>query len=64
MKYSIDELYEALRHHPLPEIPAEFIEAAMEIRNLHAFVQPTLNPPEKSKSVWDGCAMILARHAE
>ena len=64
MKYTIDELYDALRQHPTEDIPATVIEAAMEIRNLHVFVQPTLNPPKNSKSVWDGCAMILARHSD
>lgn len=64
MKCSIDEIYEALCRYPLGETPPEVIEAAMEIRNLHVFVQPTLNPPEKSKSVWDGCAVILARHSD
>ena len=64
MKYTIDELYDALCWRPTGEIPPEVIEAAMEIRNLHVFVQPMLNPPEKSKSVWDGCAMILARHSD
>lgn len=64
LKYSIDEIYEALRRYPLGETPPEIIEAAMQIRNLHVFVQPTLNPPEHSKSVWDGCAMILARHGD
>ena len=48
MKYTIDELYDALRQHPTEDIPATVIEAAMEIRNLHVFVQPTLNPPERS----------------
>lgn len=64
MTFTIDELYDALRQHPTEDIPVAVIEAAMEIRNLHVFVQPTLNPPEKSKSVWDGCAMILARHSD
>ena len=64
MSFTIDELYDALCQHPTEEIPAEVIEAAMEIRNLHVFVQPMLNPPDKSKAVWDGCAMILARHSD
>ena len=64
MFFTIDELYDALCQHPTEDIPATVIEAAMEIRNLHIFVQPTLNPPERSKSVWDSCAMILARHSD
>ena len=64
MKYTIDELYDALCWHPTGDIPPEVIEAAMEIRNLHVFVQPMLDPPERSKAVWDGCAMILARHSD
>lgn len=64
MKYSIDEIYEALCRYPLGETPPEAIEAAMEIRHLHVFVQPMLNPPANSKSVWEGCAVILARHSD
>ncbi|MBQ2954162.1 MAG: DUF5071 domain-containing protein [Clostridia bacterium] len=64
MSFTIDELYDALCWHPTGDIPPEVIEAAMEIRNLHVFVQPMLNPPERSKAVWDGCAMILARHSD
>ena len=36
------------------------IEEASKLKNLYPFIQPMIIPPEKSKSVWEPCAKVIA----
>lgn len=36
------------------------IELAASIKNLYPFIQPIVLPCEKSKSTWEGCAMVVS----
>lgn len=40
------------------------IDAAKQIQNLFPFMQPTIIPPEKSKSVWEPCAKVVAMRSD
>lgn len=40
------------------------IEAAKQIQNLFLFMQPIVVPPEKSKSVWEPCAKVVAMRSD
>ena len=36
------------------------IEEASRLKNIYPFIQPVIVPPEKSKSVWEPCAKVIA----
>ena len=40
------------------------IAEASEIKNLFPFIQPIIIPPQKSKSVWDSCAKVIAMRSD
>ena len=40
------------------------IEEASKLKNLYPFIQPIIVPPEKSKSVWEPCAKVIALKAD
>ena len=40
------------------------INAATQIKNLFPFMQPIIVPPEKSKLVWEPCAMVIAMRSD
>ena len=66
MAYSIDEIYNlfmwdnqlSIEENEINE--QEGIDAAKQIQNLFPFMQPIVVPPEKSKSVWEPCAKVVA----
>jgi hypothetical protein len=70
MYYSIDEIYDLfIWNHQLSldEYEAKVqkgIEAAGQIKNLFPFMQPIVIPPEKSKSVWEPCAKVVAMRSD
>ena len=70
MTYSIDEIYHLfLWDHQLSNEENENkaqkgIEAAKQIQNLFPFMQPIVVPPEKSKSVWEPCAKVVAMRSD
>lgn len=67
---SIDEIYQLfLWDHQLSNEENENkaqkgIEAAKQIQNLFPFMQPIVVPPEKSKSVWEPCAKVVAMRSD
>ena len=70
MYYSIDEIYDLFmwdHQLSLDEYEAKVqkgIEAARQIKNLFPFMQPIVIPPEKSKSVWEPCAKVVAMRSD
>ena len=70
MHYSIDELYdlfmwdEQLSNEENEAKVQKGIKAAKEIKNLFPFMRPIVVPPEKSKSVWDPGAQVVAMRSD
>lgn len=66
MSLSLDEIYDlfiwdqSYSSEEYDERVREGIIEASKFKNLFPFLQPIVIPPEKSKSVWDSCAKILA----
>ena len=40
------------------------IAEASKLKNLYPFIMPTVNPREKSKSVWESCAKVVAQKTD
>lgn len=70
MCYSIDEIYNLfIWDNQLSDEENELktqkgIDAAKRIQNLFPFIQPIVLPPEKSKSVWEPCAKVVAMRSD
>lgn len=70
MTYSIDEIYDLLMWDTQlsweeNEAKAQRgIAAAEELHNLFPFIQPITVPPEKSKTLWEPCARIVAMRSD
>ncbi len=70
MHYGIDEIYQlfmwdnqlSIEENEINE--QEGIDAAKQIQNLFPFMQPIVVPPEKSKSVWEPCAKVVAMRSD
>ena len=43
---------------------ARGIAEASKLRNLYPFIQPIVLPPDKSKSVWEPCAKVIAMRSD
>ena len=67
---SIDEIYHLflwdnqLSNEENENTAQKGIEAAKQIQNLFPFMQPIVVPPEKSKSVWEPCAKVVAMRSD
>ena len=70
MQYSIDEIYDLfvwdaqLSDGEYDARVQTGIDAAKQIKNLFPFMQPIILPPEKSKSVWEPCAKVIAMRSD
>ena len=70
MIYSIDELYNLfmwdnqLTTEENEAKAQKGIDTAKQIKNLFPFMQPIVVPPEKSKSVWEPCAKVIAMRSD
>ena len=70
MHYSIDEIYHLFMWDPElsdeeNEAKAQTgMDAARQMQNLFPFMQPIVVPPEKSKSVWEPCAKVIAMRSD
>ena len=70
MQYSIDEIYDffvwdaQLSDGEYDARVQKGIDAAKQIKNLFPFMQPIILPPEKSKSVWEPCAKVIAMRSD
>lgn len=70
MTYSIDEIYDLLMWDTQlsweeNEAKAQIgIAAAEKLHNLFPFIQPITVPPEKSKTLWEPCARIVAMRSD
>lgn len=70
MTYSIDEIYDLLMWDTQlsweeNEAKAQRgIAAAEKLHNLFPFIQPITVPPEKSKTLWEPCARIVAMRSD
>ena len=70
MHYGIDEIYQlfmwdnqlSIEENEINE--QKGIDAAKQIQNLFPFMRPIVVPPEKSKSVWDPCAKVVAMRSD
>ena len=70
MHYGIDEIYQlfmwdnqlSIEENEINE--QKGIDAAKQIQNLFPFMQPIVVPPEKSKSVWEPCAKVVAMRSD
>ena len=40
------------------------IEEAGKLKNIYPFIQPVIVPSQKSKSVWDSCAKVIALRSD
>lgn len=70
MCHSIDEIYhlfmwDSQLSNDENEMNAQKgIDAARQIQSLFPFMQPILDPPEKSKMVWEPCAKVVAMRSD
>lgn len=70
MQYSIDDIYDLfiwdiqLSAEENEAKVQKGMDAAKQIRNLFPFMQPTIIPPGKSKSVWEPCAKVVAMRSD
>lgn len=70
MQYSIDEIYDLFMwdtQRSDEENEAKMqkgIDSAKQIKNIFPFMQPILASPEKSKSVWEPCAKVIAMRSD
>ena len=70
MHYGIDEIYQlfmwdnqlSVEENEINELKG--IDAAKQIQNLFPFMRPIVVPPEKSKSVWEPCAKVVAMRSD
>ncbi len=66
MALSIDEIYDLFiwdSSYTMEEYEKREsigIAEASKLKNLYPFIQPMVNPIEKSKSTWDSCAKVIA----
>lgn len=67
---SIDEIYDlftwdaSYTDEEYAEREKKGIEEAGKLKNLYPFIQPIIVPPDKSKSVWEPCAKVLALRSD